>query len=341
MGKVVIIMVMGLSIAFGIISWSLSNSSSTTVDATMGYAKYSTARNIARSAISLKLRSIDDNKPVAQTISGFMMGGTYRVDSIFASNDSIGFRSTATYTDTVYKIRTMMLRMPKPFPGINSAVGLRVDNVIFDMSGQAKIYGNNHDIYGNLILPAVPANDKSGLEVMIPADSVEAAKDNAVIFGYPTKISVNPAMANPADFVQEYINSADFTYGPGTYSSTLTWGSITNPVIVFCDGTSGEVHFAGQCTGWGVLVVKGSLKATGQFTFYGLVVPFSDTIIDFDPFSGQANIIGAVLMGGATGSSFEMKGQTTVKYSSAALDKAKMIGKLLFYRVLSWYEDYK
>jgi hypothetical protein len=83
MGKVVIIMVMGLSIAFGIISWSLSNSSSTTVDATMGYTKYSTARNIARSAIHLKLRSIDDNKPVAQTISGFMMGGTYRVDSIF------------------------------------------------------------------------------------------------------------------------------------------------------------------------------------------------------------------------------------------------------------------
>jgi hypothetical protein len=341
MGKVVIIMVMGLSIAFGIISWSLSSSSSTTADATMGYAKYSTARNIARSAINLKLRSIDDNKPVGQTLSGSMMGGTYRVDSIFASNDSIGFRSTATYTDTVYKIRTMMQRTPKPFPEINSAVGLRIDNVNFDMSGQADINGNNHDIDGNLISPSVLANDKTGVEVMIAADSIEAAVDASKIFGYPTKIKINPAMANPADFVQEYINSADYTYGPGTYSAQITWGSVTNPVIVFCDGTAGIVHFSGQCEGWGVLVVKGNLKASGQFTFHGLVVPFSDTIIDFDPLTGQAKIVGAILMGGATGSSFEMKGQATVKYSKDALQKAKMIGKLLFYRVLSWYEDYK
>ncbi|MFH2004109.1 MAG: hypothetical protein ABIK27_05125, partial [Bacteroidota bacterium] len=215
--------------------------------------------------------------------------------------------------------------------------GLNVNTAIFDMKGQAKRYGTNHDVDGNLISPSVPENDKPGVEVLVPADSVEAATDSSKIFGYPTKIKVNPGMANPADFVAEYISGANYSYGAGTYPQQ-TWGSETNPVIVFCDGSTGQVHFSGQCNGWGILVVKGSLKATGQFTFRGLVVPFSDTVIDFDPFSGQANIIGAVLMGGATGSSFEMKGQATVKYSSAALDKAKMIDELLAYRIISWYE---
>lgn len=336
MGRLTILLVFGLALSFGIISFSLNRSNSETVELTAGYYNYSTSRNIARTAINMFLRKKEDTGAFAN-LSGNAMGGSYSVTHTM-SNDTVRILSVATFADTIYRIRTVMKEFPKPFPGITSAVGIRVNDVKIDLSGQAKIYGQNHDINGNLISPSVPANDKVGVEVMIPADSLEALKSIASIFGFPTKIKVNPGMVNPADFVQEYINGADFSYGPGTYSAQMTWGSVTDPKIVFCDGSTGTVHFSGQCVGWGILVVKGSLRATGQFTFYGLVVPFSDTIIDFDPFSGQAKIVGAVLMGGATGSSFEMKGQATVNYSSAALDKAKMIGKLLAYRIISWYE---
>ncbi|MBU1299743.1 MAG: hypothetical protein KKB77_11440, partial [Bacteroidetes bacterium] len=342
--------VFGLAVAFGIISWSLSRSNILTVETTMGYYKYSTARNIARTAINLGLRKIDENEvnpnmiPIGSSqliINNLNVSGG-KVDSLkitILTDSTFLFHSRASCVDTSYKIITELQRYPKPFPGINAAVGLNVNNAIFDMKGQAKIYGTNHDVDGNLISPSVPENDKPGVEVLVPADSVEAATDSSKIFGYPTKIKVNPGMANPADFVAEYISGANYSYGAGTYPQQ-TWGSETNPVIVFCDGSSGTVHFSGKCEGWGVLVVKGSLKATGQFTFRGLVVPYSDTIIDFNPFSGQAHIIGAVLMGGATGSSFEMKGRATVKYSSDALSKAKMIGQLMFYKILSWYENY-
>ena len=340
MGKLTLILIVGLTITFGIISWSLSRSNITTAETTLGYYKFSTSRNISRSAINLKLRKIDDGFPVGESIFGNMMGGTFRVDSIFSRNDSIGFRSLATFNDTIYKIRVMFQRDPKPFPKVSAAVGIRVNNVNFDMSGQSQINGNNHDLNGNLIVPSVPANNVNGVEVMIPPDSVEAAQDASKIFGEPSKIRINPNMENPAAFVLEYIFGADFVYGPGTYTTGQTWGSAQNPAIVYVDGSSGTVHFSGKCVGWGILVVRGSLKATGQFNFYGLVIPFSDTIIDFDPFSGKAEIIGAVLMGGATGSSFELKGQATVKYSKESLEKAKMIGKLMYYKVLSWYEDY-
>ncbi len=341
MGKVTIIMVIGLSIAFGIISWSLNSSSSAAVDATTGYVKYSTARNIARSAINLKLRSIDDNKPVAQTLSGNMMGGTYRVDSIFASNDSIGFRSTATYSDTVYRIRTMMLRTPKPFPNISGAVGIRVDSINFDMQGNStRIDGRDHDINGNLISPTVAANNKPGVEVMGPVDRANVGSDSLKIIGSP-RVNLNPNMDNPATFVQEYINSADVTVGPGNYNNT-TWGSVNNPVIVYANaGVSGEVKINGNLTGYGVLVATGKLTVTGNMTWYGLVIPYSTTILDFSTLTGSSKIVGAILMGGANNSTFQMKGSADVLYSKAALDKAKMIGKLLYYRVLSWYEDYK
>ena len=341
MGKVVIIMVLGLSIGFGIISSSLSRSNMETLDTTTGYFKYSNARNIAHSAINLKLRKVDNGESPTASISGSVMGGTYLVDSIFFRNDSLGLRSTAQYLDTIYRVRTMFRRYPKPFPTVGAAVGLHVFGVGFNMSGSPFIDGNNHDINGNLISPSVPANNLPGVETMNKPDSITVAGYSSKIAGSPTKVGVNPGMANPADFGSEYIAMADYTYSPGTYGSNMTWGSVTNPVIVYANAGVDLVKFAGSIEGWGVLVCSGDIQFSGSFTFHGLVIPYSDTQIDFATTTGTPRIIGAVLMGGATGSTFEMKGNGEALYSKDAIDKAKMIQKLLYYKILSWYENYR
>ncbi len=345
MGKVTIIMVLGLSIAFGIISWSLNRSNTEAIEATTGYVKYSTARNIARSAINLKLRSIDDNKPLGQTLSGSMMGGTYRVDSIFASNDSIGFRSVATVSDTIYRIRTMMQRTPKPFPNITAACGINVDSVKFDTDGKPVINGNNHDINGNLISPPVVTNNLPGVETKSKFDSAtvkNVSPKPAIIYGSPTAIGVNPGMANPADFIEEYKASADTIMTTDiAKEKNVTWGTPTNPVIVYIRADPGKtVTIAGNLLVYGVLVIEGSVKVSGNVTLRGLLIPYSNSKIEVD-LVGTAQIIGAMLMGGAKGSDLELKGTSDIKYSKAALQQAQMIGKLLFYRVLTWYEDYK
>ncbi|MDI6780065.1 MAG: hypothetical protein QME25_07750 [Bacteroidota bacterium] len=343
MGRVAIILVFGLAVAFGIISWSLSRSNILTVETTMGYYKYSTARNIARSAINLALRGIDDttflHNKVTDSFQRNLMGGQCQVSGQKILPDTLILNASGFYADTTYRIRTVLQSFPKPFPGISAAVGLQVNNVIFDMVGNPTINGNNHDINGNLITPSDSTNNKPGVEVMAGnPDSNTVAPDANKIFGSPSKIRVNSNMPNPADFVAEYIANADYVYGAGTYASNMTWGSASSPVIVYANPGSSSTKFAGSITGWGILVVSGSLEISGKFRFYGLVIPFSHTEINFAATTGTPQIIGAVLMGGAPNSKFYMKGTGDIKYSAAAIEQAKMIDKLLAYRIISWYE---
>lgn len=337
MGRLTILFVLGLAFSFGIISYSLNRSNIQTVELTSGYYKYSAARNISRTAINIFLRKKEDTGAFSN-LSGNVMGGSYTLTHA-KSNDTVRLLSVAAFSDTIYRIRTVMKEFPKPFPNISAAVGIRVDSVNFDMQGNStRINGNNHDINGNLISPSIPANNKPGVEVMKSVDVANVGSDSSKILGFPVKVNINPNMENPANFIQEYISSADFTLGPGNYNN-LNYGSVNSPVIVYANaGLTGEVKVNGNFNGWGVLVVTGKFTVTGDMTWYGLVIPYSTTILDFSTLTGSSKIVGAILMGGANKSTFQMKGSADALYSRDALDKAKMIGKLLAYRIVSWYE---
>ena len=115
-------------------------------------------------------------------------------------------------------------------------------------------------------------------------------------------------------------------------------------MITYCnagDDTNYSIKFTGGVVGYGILVVRGNIQFNGNFTFYGLVVVDGyNTQVQFNA-SGTPQVVGGVVIAGNAGASVTLKGSGSnakVKYSSAALDQAKNIGKLRYYTILDWYE---
>lgn len=349
MGRAAIFLVMGLGIAMGFIGKNITDTTGRALEANYSYLKYMYARNLARAAIHAALRTYDRNlDPDTTTVFPFA-GGTYQVYSIRYSaspRDTIWMKSRGRYTDTSYTMDLSLFRSTRPFPTANSAIGIRASPVTFGMSGQPEVNGNNHNADGTAL---VGSGNLPGVAVMNSTDSATViATENSTpgdnIKG-SIEVKVDTSTANPAQYIQEYINNADFSLTAGSYSS-MTFGSATNPVIVVCDSpadTNYKVKFTGGTRGWGILAVRGNIEIGGNFEWYGLVVVFGESnTVNFGG-AGTPKIVGGLIVAqpAAGAASLTLKGTGAngkVLYSSAALANARNIGRLRFYRILDWYE---
>jgi hypothetical protein len=333
-----LIIVLGLSIVVGIVGFTLNKAKSGTIENVAGFHKYTSARNIAHTAVNMALRALDRNDSVfiaTKKRSSTFMGGDALVEWTYpfvGVLDTIDLTSVSSFMDTTHLMRVRLHRRPVPFPIIGEAVGLRVPNVNFQMTGTPNIDGRNHTM-GGALLPSSP-NDKPGVGVIDPADTTTVQAYGSKIDGTVDVIN-DTGLANPADYITEYINAADRVFTTGVYGANMVWGSPTSPYIVYCDG---DVKFNGTVDGWGILVVRGNLTLAGNFTFRGLVVVYEEVEIDVQFATGTPDVIGAVLMAGPANGKFVMKGNSKVAYSKEALEMAMYINKLQVYRVLSWYE---
>jgi hypothetical protein len=342
MGRMALIIVLGLTVTVGIISFSLNKAKTGTVENVAGFHKYATARDIAHTSINMALRALDRNDSVflaTKSMNVSTMGGSASLTFSYpnvSSLDTIDMQTTATYMDSVKSMSIRLYRTPVPFPVIGEGVGLHVDSVNFDMDGASRIDGHNHDVDGNLLPPS--SDDKPGVGVIRAGDTTTVLRDASKIDG-TRDVVVDSAMSDPGLYVDEYINAADRVFtGPTTIGGSQVWGSQSAPWIVYCDGTAGLVKFDGNIVGWGILVVKGNLTFTGTFQFHGIMIASNDVQVDVSFSSGTPNIIGGVLMSGAKGSEFFMKGNSKIDYSKDALNLAKFINKLQVYRVMRWFE---
>lgn len=338
MGRMAIIIVIGLSLTVGIVGYSLNNSKTGTIENVAGFDKYTIARNIAHTAVNMALRALDRNDSLfiaTRTLSAGVMGGSALVTLSYPSLpalDTVDLTTTATFMDTIRQMKLRLHRRPVPFPVVKQAVGLRVPNVVFTMSGNPKIDGYNHSMAG-VRLPA-SSLDKPGVGFLTAGDTLDAAPYASKIDG--TKDAVyDTTIEDPGPYAPEYISAADRIYTTGTYGSNMTWGSPSAPQIVFADG---DVKFNGNIDGWGILLVRGSLTLAGTFKFRGLVIAYQDANIDVQFATGTPDVIGGLIMSAPSGGKFTMKGNSAVVYSKEALDMAQYINKLQVYRVIRWYE---
>jgi len=356
MGKMALLVVMSLSVAVGIITYTINRSKNSMVENVSGFQKYCTARDIAHTGVNMMMSRIDTsdtsvinhfdpNKPPAMKIFNISAGictvraSLANVDT--TRRDSVYITARSRFMDTTRYMKILLNRQPVPFPTVGEALGLRVPNVIFSIVGGGSgkkgfIDGRNYDINGNLITPDVPANDKPGVGVMTPSDTTQVLAAGANING--TKdVVVDTTMFNPTAYVDQYINAADYVLNAGNYSGGI-YGTTTAPKIVYC---TGDVKFTGLFEGCGILVVHGNLNIAGGMNWRGLVIAYKETTIDVTETGGSGkdgNIIGGVLVAGPSGSSYTMKGSQNTFYSKDALELAKYINKLQAYRVLYWYE---
>jgi len=338
MGRMAIIIVIGLSLTVGIVGYSLNQSKTGTIENVAGFDKYTTSRNIAHTAVNMALRALDRNDSIFIATRSFeaeIMGGKASVKMtypFFPSIDTVDLTAWSMFMDTTRLMRLRLHRRPVPFPVVNEAVGLRVKNVNFAMSGTPKIDGHDHTMLGALLPPS--ANDKPGVGFLTPADTAQAAPYASKIDGTSDAVA-DTGIANPAEYADEYMAAADMKFGTGTYGSDMIWGSPIAPWIVFCDG---DVKFNGNIDGWGILLVRGTLTLAGTFKFRGLVIAYDNAVIDVQFSTGTPDVIGGLIMAGPMAGKFEMKGNSSVVYSSEALKMAMYINKLQVYRVMRWYE---
>ena len=335
MGKMAILMILGLSFAVGIFTYIITQRSVEATENYSSYYAYTNARNIAHSAVNIALREIELHR--TSPYEGTFGLGRWRVDTT-SVGDTVNMVARSWFMDASYVMYLTLRRYAKPFPNIESAVALNVDNVDFEVSGKGQIDGHDHDMNGNVIGSGLP-----GVTVPSAVESttvVNEATPPASIVGMPVNVRSSDTMPDPSQYVDEYILNADYTYSPGTYSS-LTWGSATDPKIVYCNGTPSKVKFTGNVKGWGVLVVRGKIWIGGNFVFRGLVIVYGDSEVEKDTLAtvvGTPDIIGALVMAGASGSRFHMKGSPKLAYSSEALEMARDMAKLRAYKVLRWWE---
>jgi len=294
--------------------------------------------------VNMMLRKLDRND--STIISPMNAGGTPMIVTNIASGicsvsiklgnpafkDTVDIWAKSRFMDSTRTMNVRLRRQPIPFPMVNEAVGLNATNVGFSMTGSASIDGHNNDIAGNLL--AASSNDKPGVGVITPGDTTTVLQYKNKIDGTVDAVR-DSTMTDPSQFVGDYINAADYTYTTGSYGSGMTWGSVNTPAIVYCNGT---INFQGNIEGWGILVVSGKISMSGTFIFHGLLIAYNDATIDLQFGIGTPTVVGAVLMGGTSGSQFTMKGSSNVSYSKDALDLAKYINKLQAYRVMYWYE---
>lgn len=338
MGRTAVILVIGLGIAFGFISNSIRSSVDLLTGSATAYNKYSFARNLARTAIHANLRAYDvPLDPIPTT--GAFNGGTWTVrDSTNA--DTLWIRSTGYYADSAYTMRVRLLRLTKPFPVPDAAIGIRATPVTFTMNGKASVDGHNHDLNGN----PTGTGDLPGVATMNHTDSGKVAAEGGTNIGGTPPVTVDTSTVDPNPFLPEYLSNADYIYNSsGTYAGQ-SWGSASSPVVIYCNAgadTSFAIKFTGGVTGYGILVVQGNVQFNGGINFVGLVVVSGfNTIVDFGA-AGTPQILGGLIVAGNAGASVTLKGTGNagkVAYSSAAIAQAMNIGKLRYYKILSWYE---
>lgn len=350
MGKAALMLVLGLSLAFAVIGQNLHKTGSMTAEFQTGYLKYASARNLARTAVHARLRTIESGGAQKGRLDGSFNRGTYYtvVDSL--GPDSLRMIAWSRYEDSVYTMRLTLQSYPKPFPGVSAAIGIRATPVSFSMSGSGvEVNGNNHNEDGSAI---VASGHVPGVATLNKTDSTtvynEGLDNKGVqrIKGSPSAVTVNPNTPNPADFMDEYREAADSIYNQTNISGNRNFGSPTRPSIIFCESladTNYKVKFAGNVTGYGILAIRGNLEISGTFNWYGLVIVFGEANTVTFGGTGTPSIVGGLIVArkGDGAASLTLKGsgnQGKVLYSSAALERAKKVPKLTYYRVVDWYE---
>ncbi len=351
MGKMALLLVLGLSVTIGIMSYTINRSKGSLGENVSGFDRYVNGRNLSHTGVNMMLRQLDrdpaHNKIWDSLSHGrtglyiFNMATINRIAAICSVTvkrkapsvtDTLILSSRAHYMDSVYTMKLTLKSYPKPFPSVNAALGIASDSMNFTMSGNPHIYGENYDMDGTR---GNSAYDTNGVSVISTAESTWVTSAGGTrITGDPQATIISPP-DNPIAYVPEYIAGADTVFANGS-SNNGNYGTAAAPIIAYADG---NVKFGGSGTFYGVLVVHGTLDFKGTFDMYCLVIAYGDaTTINVSTSAGTPQIYGGVIVTGPKNSSFTMKGTADVRYSVEALAMAKNIGKLQAYKILSWYE---
>lgn len=322
MGKMAVILLVGLICILGIVTVSITTRSKDAAQSSANLYNRTNARNVAAGGADYYFRIVKNTPSTRGTFTvNSLYGGTATViveDWAPGASDSVRLKSIGVFAGAADTVEALLLQSSS-LPAYNAAFSFRCNAPTFGASGTLDIDGRNHDITGSL-LPAGP-NDRPGVAVINAADISTFVPAYASQINGTSDAVQDPGIPDPSTFVPQLIANADYVM-TGSYSSPQTWGSPASPKIVYC---SGSVKFSQVCDGWGILIVE-NFESTNVFTWRGLVIAVADANWKT---SNTMRIYGALVYGTAGSSKYNSSGVARIYYSTAGLalaDQAAGLG---------------
>ncbi len=336
MGKGILIMILGMGIILSILEISLNSNTSQGLSSTVKYYDNMEARLISNSGIEIYLEKMRLDKTITGAYTNnSLMGGRYDI-YISGPDTALKLKSIGTFDGVSHTSMILAKRAQVTLPKVNASVYVAANTLGINFGGNLKIDGNDNNMDGTKGTgTALP-----GIAVSIASDSVSIVNDiksktagNITGAGGTPSVRTVPDVTDWNSVSQNIVAGADYTIASGTVSGG-SYGTASAPKVTYA---TGDVHFSGTVTGYGIMVVNGNLTMSGQFTFNGILLVYGSSQISVQS-TGQATIYGATMLVGQHVDFQPASGKAAFYYSSQAINNAQINLKSTQYKILSWWE---
>jgi hypothetical protein len=278
MGKGILILVVGVAGLISLLIVNLNANTNRSLDTTLDMYKTTQARLISNSGVEVYLEKMRRDKTLTGTfMDNVLLDGKYDL-YITGLDPDLTIRSVGYFYDKVHTSLVNAKREPVKMPGVNSALYISSNTVSLNLNGNVDIDGNDHNINGT-----------SGTHTAMTGIGVDDATDSAFVIdnvkpkisktikgaGGPPSVHTVPDTTDWMGLTEDFIFSADTVLTSGTYSSGSEFGTEDAPIITYCNG---DVDFT-DATGYGIMIVNGSINLSGNFEYYGILILYGPSTI--------------------------------------------------------------
>ena len=336
MGKAIIIVLIGFSAITSFFILKLNANSKEGLKTTVDHFENTQARLIANSGVEIYLEKMRRDKTLKGTFDNqSLMDGSYDIN-ISGPDSLLTITSTGHFGNTVHQTIVKATRDPVDLPPSLGAMYVVSDVLDLQLNGNLNIDGNDTNIDGSPgpepSLPGVVLDEPSDSAYFINNIKPKIANDIEGFGGSPSVYSTHDATDWEA-VAMNLIFSADLTISSGTYSTGVTFGTPTDPLITYMHG---DIVLSGTCSGDGILIVNGNLEMSGDFNFRGIILVWDKSVINCK-ITGNGGIWGSTILVGSD-VDIHATGNSDFFYSSEAINKAQLYLKSSRFKIVSWWE---
>ena len=353
MGKLALIITIGMSVIIGFISLKLGGNSTEGVSNSVNMFEQTQARLIANTGVEVFLEKLYHDESLINTTSSKqnLFNGQYFV-KLTGTLPNVRVTSTATFQGVQHVSVADAVLNPVKFPVLPGGMYIATSALAnASFLGSMKLDGNNHDVNG------VKKNDGTGVTgLSVDTEDQRLTIENYLktpqskpeqlvgklsngTFGSPSYGLSTPGMKKDWDEIYQWLaNAADTTYINESPPTTL--GTLANPKISLVINTdpNNAITIAANTVGAGILIVHGNVKFAGGVEYKGIILSYKETNIDLEVTSvGTNTVIGGMIVAGKS-VSYKGGGTMDVKYSADVLNLIQANYKKKGFTILRWFE---
>lgn len=217
-----------------------------------------------------------------------------------------------------------------------SAMALQNPSVTLDLHGTSIVSGQDVDMNNvptGVVEPGMSI-EAPGTVADLDAELTGAERDQVRGAGYMAgtpSLALASTAVDLTTLVPQLQNAANIVLTSNHYSA-FDFGN-GQAGVANITYREGDVKFAGNTQGAGILVVTGDLELKGTFRFDGVIIVLGR----INNSGGTADVFGSIIQG-PTGGSILMKGTMVVQYSKDAVNLANNLGIPRYAAFNGWQE---